>query len=83
MIASASGALRPWRDNSSQRTQSLRWESNVYRDVRIVAATNKNPARLVKSGKFLEDLYFRIRVIHIKLPELKDKQQAIPCLNSG
>jgi PAS domain S-box-containing protein len=49
-------------------------------DVRIVAATNKNLTRLVKSGKFREDLYYRIRVLHIKLPELKDKRQDIPLL---
>ena len=49
-------------------------------DVRVIAATNKNLRKLVKTGKFREDLYYRIRVIHLELPKLKDRRQDIPLL---
>jgi PAS domain S-box-containing protein len=49
-------------------------------DVRVIAATNKNLQKLVKDKLFREDLYYRIRVIHLELPELKDRRQDIPLL---
>lgn len=42
-------------------------------DVRIIAATNKNLAQLVKDGQFREDLYYRINVLPLELPVLKDR----------
>ncbi|PCK02599.1 MAG: response regulator [Alteromonadaceae bacterium] len=49
-------------------------------DVRLVAATHRNLQRLVREGKFREDLYFRINVLHIKLPPLRERGKDILAL---
>jgi two-component system response regulator GlrR len=55
-------------------------EQSLSVDVRIIVATNKNLAELVKQDLFREDLFYRIHVIPIELPPLRERREDIPLL---
>lgn len=61
--------------------QKLGENRNIKVDIRVIAATNKSLERLVEDGKFREDLYFRINVVNLNLPPLKEREEDIPLLS--
>ncbi len=60
--------------------QPIGFDKPIKVDVRVVAATNKNLGVLIKNKLFREDLFFRLNVIHIDLPDLKDRDGDIMLL---
>ncbi|HSJ11000.1 MAG TPA: sigma-54 dependent transcriptional regulator [Longimicrobiales bacterium] len=63
-----------------QRFRRLGGETEIEVDVRVIAATNQPLRQLVEIGHFRRDLYFRINVLHIDLPPLRERRADIPLL---
>ena len=55
-------------------------EKSLRTDCRVVAATNRDLEQMVKDGQFREDLYFRLNVVPIRSPDLKDRPDDVPLL---
>ena len=69
--------LRAIQEREIQRVGS---DSVLHADVRIIAATNKNLLDGVKEGHFREDLYYRLNVVTVEVPSLKERLDDIPLL---
>jgi two-component system response regulator AtoC len=69
--------LRVLQENEIRRVGGQKW---IKIDVRILAATNKNLAELVKQGAFRQDLFYRINVVTIQLPSLRQRTEDISAL---
>ncbi len=60
--------------------ERLGGSETIRSDARIIAATNKNLGKEVEQGRFREDLYWRLKIISIHLPALKERKEDIPLL---
>ncbi|MBN2543660.1 sigma 54-interacting transcriptional regulator [bacterium] len=69
--------LRVIEERTFQRVGSV---ENISVDIRILAATNKNLARLMETGEFREDLYYRISTVRLQIPPLRERKMDIPQL---
>jgi len=69
--------LRALQDCKIQRVGGDR---TIELDVRVIAATNKDLKKLMQQGEFREDLYFRLNVIPLSVPPLRDRKEDIPML---
>jgi len=69
--------LRVLEDKTVRRLGSTK---ETYVDVRVIAATNKDPQKAVQEGTLREDLLYRLNVITIKLPQLRDHRDDVPLL---
>jgi len=69
--------LRALQDGEIQRVGGT---TTLHVDVRLIAATNKDLLRAIQSSQFREDLYYRIKVVEIEIPPLRERKEDIPVL---
>jgi DNA-binding NtrC family response regulator len=76
----ASTQVKLLRALGEQTIQRVGSNQNIKVDVRVVAATNKNLEAMVRDGKFRDDLFYRLDVVPIHLPPLRERREDIPLL---
>ena len=76
-LSAQSKVLRAIQENKIQKVGS---EKDIFVDTRVIAATNKNVEDLIATNMFREDLYHRISVIELNVPQLDDRKDDIPKL---
>ncbi len=69
--------LRVLQDHEFERVGGTRY---IKVDIRVVAATNRDLNKAIAEGKFREDLYYRLNVVNIKMPVLRDRTDDVPVL---
>lgn len=74
------GQVKLLRVLQSHEIQRVGSDETIAVDARIVAATNKNLRKLIEAGQFREDLFYRLSVIHVSLPPLRERKDEIPLL---
>jgi transcriptional regulator with GAF, ATPase, and Fis domain len=74
------GQVKLLRVLQSHEIQRVGSDETIAVDARIVAATNKNLRKLIEQGTFREDLFYRLSVIHVTLPPLRERKDEIPLL---
>lgn len=63
-----------------QRIYRVGGEKEIHLDVRLVSATNRDLRQMVKDGQFREDLFYRIKVLEVSVPPLRERREEIPAL---
>ena len=80
LVLDAATQVKLLRALGEQTIQRVGSNQNIKVDVRVVAATNKNLEAMVREGKFRDDLFYRLDVVPIHLPPLRERREDIPLL---